>query len=100
MRWLERLLDRSTPVRAHRMEAQGWDTCAVGEVVKDFPSVVLVNLEKSAPRTREPKDKYLERLGVRFAKDISVNDRTGALKTYDRIQARVRTLIRKAKAAA
>lgn len=95
MRWLQRILDRSTPIREYRDDAQAWDTCEVGEVVKDFPDVVLIaphNLDK-----REPADPRLRKLGLDFSRAVSGNDRKAALKIYDLIQARVRTLIRKKK---
>jgi len=98
MRWIEKLLDRKTALNAHKFEAQGWDTCAIGEVVQDFPAIVAV-IPYESPRLRKPKDAHLHRLGIRFAVAVSRNDRKKALEIYDAIQTRVRNLIKKAHAA-
>jgi hypothetical protein len=94
-RWLQILTDYNVPVNTYRHDAIGWDQCAVGEVHRDFPAVVLVN-PNLPPRAAEPLDSHLCRLGRRFATAISANDRKKALKIYDAIQARVRVLVRKA----
>src|SRR5690348_15730918 len=97
MRWIERLLDRKTKISEHVQAAKAWDTCAVGEVVQDFPSVVLIDplhIDKPS-RLHRPADVKLNSLGIKFAVAVGKNDRKGALEIYDAIQARVRTLIRK-----
>lgn len=96
-RWLQRLTDYSTPVKEHHRDAVGWDTCAVGEVHADFPAVVLMEIRPGGTvRSNPPQDKYLDRLGKQFPVALMANDRKRALAIYDRIQARVRTLLRKA----
>lgn len=100
-RWIARILDRSVPLCDARYDAQGWDTCAVGEVVNDFPDVVLLDLRENEYRSRRaipPADKTLDHLGKRFSVVVAQGDRKAALKIYDRIQTRVRTLMRKKRA--
>lgn len=96
-RWLQRLTDYSRPVSDHHKDAVGWDTCAVGEVHADFPDVVLMNIAAGQTRRRQPPvDQRLDRLGKQFPVALMKNDRKLALAIYDKIQARVRTLVRKA----
>lgn len=97
-RWLARILDRSVPLEKYRHEAGGWDMCAVGEVVKDFPTVVLLDPDQMhmSSRARQPLDRHIRHLGMRFAVAVNADDRKMALAIYDRIQTRVRTLLRKA----
>jgi len=65
---------------------------AVAEVRKDFPSVVLVQFGGSGT----PADPMLFRLGSDFHDEVYMGRRNRALKIYDKIQRRVRQLLREA----
>lgn len=89
MRWIERLLDKSTPIKSYQALSGDWVTCAVGEAQRDFPAVVV----KLDDCSHTPHDERLYQLGTAFDAAVAANQRRKALKIYDQIQARVRALI-------
>jgi hypothetical protein len=94
MRWIERLMKRGGSVRQYSELSENWETCLIGEVRKDFPTVVVGRkLLFSEETTAAPKDFELHELGTRFNEEIYRGHRNRALQTYDKVQKRVRQLM-------
>lgn len=80
--WLQRILDKSTPLHTHAGAAGFWNSCAVSEVDATVPNVVVKFYA-------EPADKQLKALGMKFHTVVSRNQRAAALRCYLAIQKRV-----------
>ena len=84
MSWLNRLLDKKTPIVTHSEAADSWASCAVGEI-----NGVLRQHSSSAPR-----DKRLYHLGFDFTDAVETNNRKLAFSIYQKIVARAARLAR------
>lgn len=97
MRWLDRLLTPAGSIRRYSSLSGDWMTCAIGEARLDYPDVVVYS-KNIIGDPINPIDPELRYLGNIFHNQVAAGHRNKALQTYDRIQARVRVLLRKRKA--
>ncbi len=86
--WWQRLNDESVSISAYANQARSWNACAVGEARKHQPIVVSVYPKDSRHRD-VPRDKKLERLGIKFYDSVRANNRPRAKQLYLMIERRL-----------
>lgn len=88
MGWLQRIADKSVPLRQYRFESGRWATCAISEARTAAPNLVAVRTD-GLSETEAPKDSRLDALGREFHRAVEKNQRGKALRVYLAILKRV-----------
>ena len=87
MKWLKRILDRSTPLSDFHWESAKWETCAIGEAIENE-----IHVEVSPGRNSTPEDSRLNKMGRDFHNAVTMDRRSAALRHYLAIQKRLAAL--------
>jgi hypothetical protein len=89
MIWLSRILNTRVPLSTFSNESRRWETCAVGEIHKNVPTVVY---RSGLFGNTAPTDGRLGDLGSEFHTAVLKNQRARALRLYSAIQRRAARL--------
>jgi hypothetical protein len=91
-KWATRIANERVPLSKWEAESKRWATCAVGEVRRAFPAVVMYKRLIFGGGEARPVDRELVRDGLAFCRAVKADRREMAMDLLRRIHARVLAL--------